>query len=958
MQGSGSPRSAAVWMLAGLLITIAFGRAFAEAEGKDPLTQDGPADDWAIKKPEKNLVSNSGFEEVEGLAPVGWRLEKGSWGAHNRTDQSTSRSGKCSVRVTCADDAHHQTVVSRAIPVKPKCRYRLTVWSKSTGGEFTYMLAWLVGPKVPPDTYRVGGIIRGPHEWCKSSFLFRTTAEAEALEVRLGIKYAATAWFDEVSFAEAPEGEVDNLIINSSFEYAANPGYPDAWNRIGYKQEKRFFHEPGYWELGEAAAYHGRYSLRIAAPLRTHSIWYEQAPVPCTFSLYVKANQPDMKFKMWCGNISKVFAIGTQWRRCSVTSTTKVLTLYFQPIFPGAGTRPKEVAWAEGRFGKALVFAPKTSVYLNDRWKGRDGRAMPDGTIEFWIKPNRAIDGSSASMTILLCRDNCRPYLYIAKSGALVWTIYDGKAYGNARTAPLVWRPDRWYHIAVTWGASGQKVYVNGELRGSNDRFTGTYEARRADSPWRLGSRGDVKAAPFEGAMDELRISSIARTRDALRAGPDGQPYEPDEHTMLLVHFDEEGHLVDSSKPEAIPPVYWVDAAQLEEGTEATAYRPGWRDVVLHPAEQGQPKKVVLRFSAGDDNLFDAPSLRIDGEPFIPVWIWGLTPEDSAALMGDGVNTALCGRESVASVGESGLKAIYCTPSAWRIREKGDRSGLGVPMTRERLLRLIRDEVLAQKENPAILAWFTCDEPRPSKGLTHDLLLDIYQTVKATGAEQPVYLNCAVGHAGREKNPEVVRDKFIGFVPAADMIGLDVYPVPRMPLDLVARQTDLARDHAPHKVTAMILQFFMGGRFLREPTPEELTSMWYLSLIHGARHIGLYSRKPTAPPLWEQMRELASETRILTPVLTSTEPSGLSTQAPDAYGSGIHCLARKHEGERYLIAVNAQPRSVECEFVVPGLRAGGVVKVLFEERGIPMAGGRFADRFRPYQRHVYRWDRR
>ena len=91
---------------------------------------------------------------------------------------------------------------------------------------------------------------------------------------------------------------------------------------------------------------------------------------------------------------------------------------------------------------------------------------------------------------------------------------------------------------------------------------------------------------------------------------------------------------------------------------------------------------------------------------------------------------------------------------------------------------------------------------------------------------------------------------------------------------------------------------------------------------------------------------------------STTEPSGPSTQAPDAYGSGIHCLARKHEGKRYLIAVNAQPRSVECEFVVPGLRADVLVKVLFEEREIPMAGDRFADRFHPYQRHVYRWGRR
>ena len=100
---------------------------------------------------------------------------------------------------------------------------------------------------------------------------------------------------------------------------------------------------------------------------------------------------------------------------------------------------------------------------------------------------------------------------------------------------------------------------------------------------------------------------------------------------------------------------------------------------------------------------------------------------------------------------------------------------------------------------------------------------------------------------------------FLGYIPAADVIGLDIYPVPRARLDLVAKQTDIARTEADGKVVSMILQFFMDGRFLREPTPEELTSMWYMSLIHGARSIGLYSRRPTALPLWDAMKKLASE---------------------------------------------------------------------------------------------------
>jgi len=940
------------------LLVASSGEAVAEQRGKDPLTQDGAPEEWEIKnsdaEPRKNLLANPGFEETEGGGPVAWRVEKGKWGEDDGSDDTTFHSGKRSVRVTCPPNGHHQTAVSAAIPVKPKGRYRLSVWSKSTGGAFTYILAWFQGRKITKEVYRFGGAVRGPHDWTKSSFLFRTTPDTERLEVRLGIKYGATAWFDDVALEEAPEGEVDNLLINSSFEYAANPGYSDAWNRRGYRYEKRFYHQPGAWGLDETTAYHGRYSLRVGAPLRTHSVWYEHVPPPCTFSLYVKANQPDLQFKMWFGNASEVFSVGTEWKRCSVTSTARSLTLYFQPIFP-AGTPAEGVTWTDaGRFGKGVVYDGKTSrLYVNDRWKGEGKESMPAGTIEFWLRPARPIDKPEGNGIGLLCRDNCRPGLYINPRGGLVWSIYDGKQHSSVYTDPMSWEKGRWYHVAVTWGPGGQKAYINGELRGAKEKSTGTYETRRAGPPWKLGGREDAGLPTFEGCFDELRISSKARTPEEMSVGPEAKPYETDEHTVLLVHFDESGAIHDASRPKAPPPVFWVDAAQLEEGTEATPYRPGWRDLAVKPKKDTGPKQVTVRFSKGEREMFPAPTAASGGKPFIPVWIWGLTPEDAAALMEHGVNAALCGEETVAKATELGLKVIYATPSAWRIREDEKETGLGVPMTRDLLLRLVREQVIKHKENPSIIGWFTCDEPRPEKGLSHDLLLDMYRAVKGAGAKQPVYINCAIGHTGRWKNPEFVQEKFVGFIPATDWIGVDVYPVPRAPLDLVAWQTDVVRARAKDKVCSMVLQFFMGGRFLREPTPSELTSMWYLSLIHGARHIGLYSRKTTAHQPWARMKALASETRALTPILASAERTGLSVQTPGPHESGIHCLLRKHGGKLYLIATNAEHRTTECRFVLPDALPGPKIRVMFEDRTLTAAEGAFTDTFRPYQRHVY-----
>jgi len=886
----------------------------------------------------KNLLRNPGFERVQDGGPVDWRCEKGNWDDRDGADQTISRSGEGTVRVVCPVGGHHQTAVSdHRISVEPGTRYRLTSWSKSTGGEYTYMLAWFHGKALPKESYQAGGMIRGEHDWALASFVFTAPADAGWVDVRLGIKYAATAWFDDVSLVQVSDDEVDNVLVNSSFEIAATPGYPDAWRRISYKHERRFF-EPGYWGLDDTTAYHGRYSLKIAAPLRTYSVWNEAVRAPYTFSIYLRSNRKALKARIWAGDGSKVVSVGQDWQRYSVTASKvrRFNTVYLQPM-PSDDLKNRGCTWADtGKFGKALVFDGHESVL--DLGEMGVGDALAQGTIEFWMRPAITYDSSLGKIVPVLSRDNARPALLFSPSGTLYLSMYDGKTHHTVYTRQTRWEAGRWYQIAISWGAQGLRIYVDGEPSGQT-AFAGTYEYRGA-SRWLVGRRGDMNAR-FNGAIDELRVSGRPRPLAELTGGP----YAPSPGTLLLLHFDKPGTLTDSSKPPLAPAVLWGDAAQLEEGTTARPYTPSWRDMLVNSRPEGEPRQVSIRLERGPLNMFPASTVIAGGKPFLPVWIWGLTIEDAAKLKKHGLNCVLCGSTNLAAAQDAGLKVLYTVPSAWRIRERD--------LTQQKLLGLVREDVAKHRRHPAIIGWFTCDEPRPEKGLTHELLLAMYNAVHVEDPDRPVYINCAIGNAAGAKSAEYLHTKLGGYVPAADLIGTDPYPVPTARLDAVARQVDIVRAQAPGKPISMVLQFFSGGRFLREPTPRELTCMWYLCLVHGARSIGLYSRRPTSAPLWEQMKVLASETRRLAPDLTNVEDSGFARQIPDGYASGIHCLARRCRDQLYLIAVNAEHTEISARFTIPNLPPNAEVSVEFEGRALTTTGDTLRDVFKPYERHVY-----
>ncbi len=97
-------------------------------------------------------------------------------------------------------------------------------------------------------------------------------------------------------------------------------------------------------------------------------------------------------------------------------------------------------------------------------------------------------------------------------------------------------KTNEWYHVAFTRKGNTWSVYRDGELRGAQE-LPGV-ESPRFTSGIVFGS---VNGNVLNGWIDELRITKgIARYVNSSNAVPAG-PFQKDQHTSLLLHFDGPG---------------------------------------------------------------------------------------------------------------------------------------------------------------------------------------------------------------------------------------------------------------------------------------------------------------------------------------------------------------------------------------------------------------------------------
>ncbi len=361
---------------------------------------------------------------------------------------------------------------------------------------------------------------------------------------------------------------------------------------------------------------------------------------------------------------------------------------------------------------------------------------------------------------------------------------------------------------------------------------------------------------------------------------------------------------------------------------------------------RGRP--IYVRGWYSDGNL--ERLRRIGASKFNAVLDYGLTSRPIAAT-----------KEYLAEAERLGVAVILCVndvyPSATYRERLGDWEG--------------NDEILAGvvrafRNSPAAVAWYNNDE------LEFDLAgeaREYYDRIRALDPSRPQLM------------VHFKRGGIAAFRGAADLFGIDHYPVPKKPLVAVAEALDAARGEVapPGRPWAVIQNFawyqhrdpetpVIAGdvetprsrlptakewRENRPPTFEEVRAMTYLAVVHGAGGIlfwSLYNLEflPDRVERWENACRVAAELSELEPILLSPDARSVECSNPE-----VHVTARMYEGATYVIAINASDEPLRATLRVAGARDGRV-NVVFERRTVLVDDESWTDFFAPYGRHVYR----
>lgn len=166
---------------------------------------------------------------------------------------------------------------------------------------------------------------------------------------------------------------------------------------------------------------------------------------------------------------------------------------------------PTGTTVTDGIAGKARNFSG-SSQYLEIPASGAFNFGTGDWTFETWIKP-----AALEVCDTIYSQNNPYTILRLYCSDATKWEIYNnGVQYIGPTHGMTV---GNWYHIAVIRNANIINLYQNGVLIWSFS--VGTNTTNLSGALWRIGS-STWSGEYFTGAMDEFRVSNVARTQEEI----------------------------------------------------------------------------------------------------------------------------------------------------------------------------------------------------------------------------------------------------------------------------------------------------------------------------------------------------------------------------------------------------------------------------------------------------------
>lgn len=200
---------------------------------------------------------------------------------------------------------------------------------------------------------------------------------------------------------------------------------------------------------------------------------------------------------------------------------------------------------------------------LHFTWWEHDRVLIPDapslfpfvlnaGTVELWFKPDSLFTATShpPDYTYLFSKNlagNVQGDLGIGwkrNDGDIQCFIQDGTVTQDVYPLITAWEP-RWYHLAYVWDtADSMRVFIDGvhsadiEPNAQGEVCLPVYGGTQTIV---IGSGAvdllDLRYETFRGSIDEVRISAVSRYTSNFTVPT--APYEVDQYTIALWHFDE-----------------------------------------------------------------------------------------------------------------------------------------------------------------------------------------------------------------------------------------------------------------------------------------------------------------------------------------------------------------------------------------------------------------------------------
>jgi len=346
-------------------------------------------------------------------------------------------------------------------------------------------------------------------------------------------------------------------------------------------------------------------------------------------------------------------------------------------------------------------------------------------------------------------------------------------------------------------------------------------------------------------------------------------------------------------------------------------------------------------------------------DTFFPIAVWLQSPSKAAQYKGIGINTyvALWDGPNEAALATLAKNDIY----------------------------VICNQNLKFKDNKTIIAWMHGDEPDNAQSLgkgkgygppiATDKIVADYQKIKEADPTRPVMLNLGQGVAydnyiGRGVRRGKLED-YAKYLEGSDIASFDIYPAVHDAPEIAGNLT-----YVPKGVTRLrewsndkkliwnCIETTHIGNEKVKPTPKQVRSEVWMSIIHGSRGIIYFAHefKPkfieagllADPEMAKAVGAINAQIKELAPALNAPADASAATVTSSNKEVPIDFTARRHSQSIYLFAAAMRNADTQATFSIANLKGTATIEVIGEGRTLTATDGKFEDAFAGYDAHLYR----